>query len=148
MATTVTISATDFVADRDQGDHHQRDDEELQQPEDDADAALADQVFAPGLLQQQRAFLDRIDRADVAADEDRHGHEGDHGPGGAEQAGDPFADDAGAFLDGAQDHAHGRGDQRIAEDRAALGPGDVEAVGDGGISAASGGSSPRRPKRC
>ena len=48
---------------------------EEDEAEHQAHAALADQVLAPGLLQQHRAFLHGVDGADVARHQDRHHQE-------------------------------------------------------------------------
>ena len=77
---------------RDRGDA-ECDQREIRQAEYQAHADAADDVFAPGLLEQRGAFLDGIDRADVARDQQRHDEEGGQRKRHAEKSDDPSADD-------------------------------------------------------
>jgi hypothetical protein len=115
-----------------EADEHHRDRCEAA---DEADAAVADQAFAPGALEQGRAFLHRLDRTYVLRDQHRHGEEGGERPRHADEAGDDPADDASALFDAAQEHADGRGDRRVAEDGHPLAGGDAQAGADRRIAA-------------
>ena len=113
-----------------------QDQSENKQAEDQADAGVADQAFAPRALEQFGAALDCIERADIAVHEHRHDQESRERPAHADQANDPLADESGAILQRAQYHADRGGNYRVAENRRQLRHGDAKPIGSGRRAAA------------
>src|SRR5665647_863966 len=125
-------------AEHDDADAHDQDakpdahhgDGEAKQAENQTDPGAADDLLAPGLLEQTGAALDRRDRSDALDDQHGDDEEGDDVPRHAAQRRDDDAGDAAAFAKELQDEADGRGDRRVAEDGPDVAPGAAQAVAE------------------